>query len=160
MAIIGGSNGGLLMGAALTQHPEMYHAVVSMVGIYDMLRVELSPNGSFNVSEFGTVKEADQFRALLAYSPYHHVQNGTAYPSVLVISTANDDRVDPMHARKFVAALQKANLSDHMILLRTFQHAGHGGADLAEAKVDEWTDRTVFLMHELGMELRGSEQGK
>jgi len=72
LAIIGGSNGGLLMGAALTQHPEMYHAVVSMVGIYDMLRVEFSPNGAFNVTEFGTVKEADQFKALYAYSPYHH----------------------------------------------------------------------------------------
>jgi len=79
LAIEGGSNGGLLMGAALTQHPELFRAVVSHVGLYDMLRVELHPNGAFNVTEFGTVKELDQFRALYAYSPYHHVVDGTQY---------------------------------------------------------------------------------
>ena len=73
-----------LMGAELTQHPELFGAVVSHVGIYDMLRVELQPNGAFNVTEFGTVKELDQFKALYAYSPYHHVVDGTNYPPVLV----------------------------------------------------------------------------
>jgi prolyl oligopeptidase len=73
LAILGGSNGGLLMGAMITQHPDLFHAVVSAVGIYDMLRVELAPNGAFNVTEFGTVKDRDQFKALYAYSPYHHV---------------------------------------------------------------------------------------
>jgi prolyl oligopeptidase len=77
LGIEGGSNGRLLMGAELTQHPELFRAVVSHVGIYDMLRVELQPNGAFNVTEFGTVKESDQFRALYAYSPYHHVKDGT-----------------------------------------------------------------------------------
>ncbi len=80
LAIEGGSNGGLLMGAAETQHPELYRAVVSHVGIYDMLRVELQPNGAFNVTEFGTVKEMDQFRSLYDYSPYHHVKDGTRIP--------------------------------------------------------------------------------
>ena len=103
LAILGGSNGGLLMGAALTQHPEMYQAVVSMVGIYDMLRVELSPNGAFNVTEFGTVKEADQFKALYAYSPYHHVKDGTRYPAILLTTGDNDARVDPMQSRKMAA---------------------------------------------------------
>ena len=93
LAIEGGSNGGLLMGAALTQHPELYGAVVAHVGIYDMLRVELSPNGAFNVTEFGTVKEGDQFRALNAYSPYHHVEDGVQYPAVLFLTGANDPRV-------------------------------------------------------------------
>ena len=84
LAIIGGSNGGLLMGAAFTQHPELFRAVVSFVGIYDMLRVELDPNGAFNITEFGTVKDAEQFQALYAYSPYHHVKDGTAYPAMLI----------------------------------------------------------------------------
>src|SRR4029077_18191155 len=83
-AIEGGSNGGLLMGVALTQHPELFRAVVSQVGIYDMLRVELSPNGEFDVTEFGTVKNPDQFTALYAYSPLHHLKDGTAYPAVLL----------------------------------------------------------------------------
>ena len=94
------------MGAALTQHPELFRAVVSHVGIYDMLRVELHPNGAFNVTEFGTVKEADQFRALYAYSPYHHVVDGTQYPAVLFLTGDNDPRVDPANSRKMTARLQ------------------------------------------------------
>ena len=112
LAIIGGSNGGLLMGAALTQHPELYSVVVSMVGIYDMLRVELSPNGAFNVTEFGTVKEPDQFRALFAYSPYHHVHDGTQYPAILFTTGANDPRVDPMNSRKMTARLQASGTTE------------------------------------------------
>ena len=83
LAVMGASNGGLLMGAFLTQRPDLARAVVSRVGIYDMLRVELDPNGAFNTTEFGSVKDADQFKALYAYSPYHHVKDGTAYPAVL-----------------------------------------------------------------------------
>ena len=83
LAILGGSNGGLLMGAAFTQRPDLFRAVVSYVGIYDMLRVELDPNGQFNVTEFGTVKDPSQFKALYAYSPYHRVTDGTAYPAII-----------------------------------------------------------------------------
>src|SRR5436190_1521341 len=108
LAIEGGSNGGLLMGAALTQHPDLYRAVVSHVGIYDMLRVELSPNGEFNVTEFGTVRDPADFKALYAYSPYHHVVNGTKYPAILMLTGANDPRVDPMNSRKMTARLQSA----------------------------------------------------
>jgi prolyl oligopeptidase len=111
MAIIGGSNGGLLMGAMITQHPDLCRAVVSFVGIYDMLRVELAPNGQFNVPEFGTVKDPEQFRAMYAYSPYHRVEAGIAYPSVLFLTGANDPRVDPMHSRKMTARLQAATSS-------------------------------------------------
>src|SRR5207247_9066929 len=82
LAILGGSNGGLLMGAALTQHPELYGAAVSKVGIYDMLRVELTPNGAFNVTEYGSVKKPDEFKALYAYSPFHNVKDGVRYPAV------------------------------------------------------------------------------
>src|SRR6185369_17600950 len=111
LAIIGGSNGGLLMGAAFTQRPELFRAVVSQVGIYDMVRVELDPNGSFNTTEFGTVKDEAQFKALYAYSPYHHVRQGEKYPAVLMMTGANDGRVNPMHSRKFTAALQAATAS-------------------------------------------------
>src|SRR5581483_3311147 len=116
LAIMGGSNGGLLMGAALTQHPEMYRAVVSHVGIYDMMRFELYPNGAFNVTEFGSVSDPAQFRALYAYSPYHHVVDGTKYPAVILFSGTNDPRVNPADSRKFAARLQAATASDRPIL--------------------------------------------
>ena len=153
LAIIGGSNGGLLMGAALTQHPEMYHAVVSMVGIYDMLRVELSPNGAFNVTEFGTVKEADQFKALYAYSPYHHVKDGTQYPAILLTTGDNDARVDPMQSRKMAARLE-ASGTKQPVLLRTSSTAGHGIGSSIDDNVALWTDIDAFLLKELGGGLR------
>ena len=112
------------MGAEITQHPELARAVVSAVGIYDMVRVELDPNGSFNMTEFGTVKNPDQFKALYAYSPYHHVVKGTAYPAVLMLTGATDGRVNPMHSRKFTAALAGGDSSDRPILLRTSKNVG------------------------------------
>ena len=149
LAIVGGSNGGLLMGAAVTQHPEMYHAVVSMVGIYDMLRVELSPNGAFNVTEFGTVKEPDQFKALYAYSPYHRVKDGTQYPAILLTTGDNDARVDPMQSRKMAARLE-ASGTKQPVLLRTSSTAGHGIGSSIDDNVAEWTDIDAFLLKELG----------
>ena len=149
LAIVGGSNGGLLMGAALTQHPELYHAVVSMVGIYDMLRVELSPNGAFNVTEFGTVKEPDPFKALYAYSPYHHVEDGTQYPAILLTTGDNDARVDPMQSRKMAARLQ-ASGTRQPVLLRTSGTAGRGIGSSIDDNVALWTDIDAFLLKELG----------
>jgi prolyl oligopeptidase len=146
---MGGSNGGLLMGAAFTQHPELYTAVVSMVGIYDMLRVELSPNGAFNVTEFGTVKEADQFRALSAYSPYHHVVDGTQYPAILFTTGANDPRVDPMNSRKMTARLQ-ASGTRKPVLLRTSSNSGHGIGTALSEEIDEITHIDSFLFAEWG----------
>jgi prolyl oligopeptidase len=125
LVVLGGSNGGLLMGAELVQHPEMWKAVVSMVGIYDMLRVENTPNGGFNVTEYGTVKDPEQFKALYAYSPYHHVKDGQAYPATLFMTGANDPRVDPWHSRKMVARLQAANAAKTPLLLRTSTSSGH-----------------------------------
>jgi prolyl oligopeptidase len=151
LGILGGSNGGLLMGAAFTQHPELYRAVVSMVGIYDMLRVELSPNGAFNITEFGTVKEADQFRALYAYSPYHHVRDDTQYPAILMTTGDNDARVDPMQSRKMTARLQ-ATQTRQPALLRTSSAAGHGIGSSVDEEVDLWTDIDAFLLQELGAE--------
>ena len=139
------------MGAAFTQHPELYTAVVSMVGIYDMLRVELSPNGAFNVTEFGTVKESDQFHALYAYSPYHHVKDGISYPAILFTTGANDPRVDPMISRKMTARLQASGTSKP-VLLRTSSTSGHGiGTSLTEM-IDELTDIDSFLFEQWGLE--------
>jgi prolyl oligopeptidase len=151
LGIIGGSNGGLLMGAELVQHPEQYRAVVSMVGIYDMLRVELTPNGAFNVTEFGTVRDEKLFRALLSYSPYHNVKNGVAYPAVLFTTGANDPRVDPYNSRKMTARLQAATSSDRPILLRASADVGHGIGTPLAAEIEEDADIYGFLMNELGM---------
>jgi prolyl oligopeptidase len=151
LAIEGGSNGGLLMGAALTQAPELFRAVVSHVGEYDMLRVELSPNGAFNVPEFGTVKDEAQFRALYAYSPYRRVNDGTAYPAVLMLTGANDPRVDPMHSRKMTARLQAANPSGRPVLLRTSGSTGHGGGTPLAESIAQEVDVWAFLCNELGV---------
>ena len=151
LGIWGGSNGGLLMGAVLTQHPETYRAVVSNVGIYDMLRVELTSNGAFNITEYGTVKDPAQFQALYGYSPYHHVVDGTKYPSLLLTTGANDPRVDPWHSRKFAARLQKASASDHPILLRTSDSAGHGIGSSLDEVIAERSDIYLFFLNELGV---------
>ena len=151
LAIQGGSNGGLLMGATITQHPDLMRAVVSSVGIYDMLRVELAPNGAFNVTEFGTVKNPDQLKALYAYSPYHHVVNGTKYPSVLMMTGANDGRVAPYHSRKMIARLDEANKSANPILLRTSSSAGHGIGTALSERIKQLADIYAFLFAQLDM---------
>jgi prolyl oligopeptidase len=151
LAIQGGSNGGLLMGAMITQHPDLIRAVVTQVGIYDMLRVELAPNGAFNVTEFGTVKNPEQFKALYAYSPYHHVVDGTKYPSILMMTGANDGRVAPYHSRKMVARLDEANKSENPILLRTSSSAGHGIGTALNERVKQLADIYAFLFSQLGM---------
>jgi len=151
LAIQGGSNGGLLMGAMITQHPDLVRAVVSAVGIYDMLRVELAPNGAFNVTEFGTVKNPEQFKALYAYSPYHHVVDGTKYPSVLMMTGANDGRVAPYHSRKMIVRLDEANNSENPILLRASSSAGHGQGTALSERVKQLADIYAFLFKQLGM---------
>ncbi len=151
LAIEGGSNGGLLMGAFLTQHPGLARAVVSHVGIYDMLRVELDPNGAFNVTEFGSVKNEAQFKALLAYSPYHHVADGTKYPAVFMLTGDNDGRVNPANSRKMTARLQAANASAHPILLRTTSKAGHGQGTALTERIAQASDVFAFLFDQLGM---------
>jgi prolyl oligopeptidase len=151
LAIEGGSNGGLLMGAALTQRPDLFRAVVSHVGIYDMLRVETFPNGVFNVTEFGTVRERDQFQAMYAYSPYHRVKDGTDYPAVLFLTGDNDGRVDPMNSRKMTARLQAATHSNRPIFLRTSSSSGHGIGTALSERIDQDADVFAFLFDQLGM---------
>jgi len=153
LAIEGGSNGGLLMGAFLTQHPDMVRALVGHVGIYDMLRAELEPNGAFNVTEYGTVRDRSQFEALLAYSPFHRVRVSTAYPAVLLMAGDNDGRVNPSNSRKMAARLQAATTSERPVLLRTTAGAGHGmGSSLREQIAGE-ADALAFLFDQLGMDI-------
>lgn len=155
LAIVGGSNGGLLMGAEFTQHPEMFRVVVSYVGIYDMLRVELDPNGSFNTTEFGSVHDAAQFKAMFAYSPYHHVGTGVKYPAVLFVTGDNDHRVNPAHSRKMTAEMQTATGSGLPVLLRTNANAGHGLSTNIDEALEESADVYSFLFAQLGMDDAG-----
>jgi prolyl oligopeptidase len=151
LGIIGGSNGGLLMGATVVQNPELVRAAVSYVGIYDSLRSELSPNGEFNVTEFGTVQDKGQFDALYAYSPYHRVTDGVPYPATLLLTGENDPRVDPWHSRKMAARMQAASAGPAPILLRTSADAGHGGGSDLDHIVSETTDVYAFMLHALGV---------
>ncbi len=151
LGILGGSNGGLLMGAALTQHPADYRAVVSLVGIYDMLRVERWPNGQYNISEYGTLKDEAGFDWLRAYSPLQHVAADTAYPAVLLITGVNDPRVAPWQSRKFAAALQAANTSHHPVLLLTRMNEGHGVTASFSQRVGNAAATLAFFAQELGL---------
>ena len=151
LAITGGSNGGLLVGAAMTQRPELYGAVVCAVPLLDMVRYHLFGSGRTWIPEYGTAEKAEDFPVLHAYSPYHHVRAGVRYPPLLMLSADHDDRVDPMHARKFVAAVQAASPST-LSLLRIEANAGHGGADQVAKAIESSTDTYAFLFEVLGVQ--------
>lgn len=151
LAISGGSNGGLLVGAAMTQRPELFRAVVCAVPLLDMVRYHLSGSGKTWIAEYGSADDADQFMTLFKYSPYHQVKQATAYPATLFASADSDDRVDPLHARKMAAAVQHANTSAHPILLRIEKNAGHGGGDMVKKSIKSNVDTYSFLMCELGI---------
>ena len=152
LAISGGSNGGLLIGAAITQRPELFQAAVSAVPLLDMLRYDQFLLAKLWVPEYGSPDDAEQFEWLCAYSPYHHVEPGTAYPATLLLTAEGDTRVDPMHARKMAARLQEATSSDQPILLRVETRAGHGAGKPVTMRVDERLDMYCFLFQQLGVE--------
>jgi prolyl oligopeptidase len=145
LVAMGASNGGLLVAAAVTQRPELFRVALCGVPLVDMIRYERFGSGKTWVGEFGTVDNPDDFTALYAYSPYHHVRPETRYPATLVLSADSDDRVDPMHARKFVAELQWASTGGP-VLLRVEKQSGHGGADLVRALVARITDEYAFAL--------------
>ena len=153
LGIVGGSNGGLLIGATITQHPELVKAALADVGIMDMLRVELTPNGAFNIPEFGTVADPAQFTALYAYSPYHRALAGipkrSAFPATLLTTGANDPRVAPWHSRKMTAAMRAAQSAAHPILLATTEDAGHGVGAGRSQVIDQLTDLAAFFVWQL-----------
>ena len=145
LAALGGSNGGLLVGAAIVERPELFRVALCAVPLLDMVRYQRFGSGKTWTDEYGSVDDAADFAALYAYSPYHHVMKGTRYPATLLLSADSDDRVDPMHARKFAAELQWAS-SGGPVLLRIEKHAGHGGADLVRAAVEKTADEYAFAL--------------
>jgi prolyl oligopeptidase len=152
LAVMGGSNGGLLVGAALTQRPELFRAVVCQVPLLDMVRYHLFRIARLWIPEYGSADDVDAFRWLYAYSPYHHVRDGERYPAVLLTTGESDSRVDPLHARKMAARLQAATASDRPVLLRVETRAGHGQGKPLSKALDEWADVWTFLFGQLGLE--------
>lgn len=152
LAIYGGSNGGLLVGAAMVQRPDLFRAVLCAVPLLDMLRYQLFGSGRTWIPEYGTAEKVEDYRVLKAYSPYANVRPGTRYPALLMLSADHDDRVDPMHARKFVAAVRDAS-PETPVLLRIEKNSGHGGADQVEKAIAQNADMFAFLMALTGMAL-------
>ncbi len=154
LAISGGSNGGLLVGAAMTQRPELFRAVICSVPLLDMVRYDRFKIAKFWVPEYGTADDAEQFRVLYAYSPYHHVKDGTRYPAVLFVSGDSDTRVDPLHARKMAARMQKAVEGvpgARPVLLHYDTKSGHSGGKPVSKAIEDTADEIQFLFGQLGM---------
>jgi prolyl oligopeptidase len=144
-AIWGGSNGGLLVGACLTQHPELFAAGVSDVGVFDMLRFHLFTIGWAWTSDYGSPEDPEQYSWLRAYSPLHNVHAGTCYPATLLLTGDHDDRVVPGHSLKFAATMQAAQACDRPVLLRVEISAGHGQGKPVSKLVAESADRLAFV---------------
>jgi prolyl oligopeptidase len=153
LVIQGGSNGGLLMGAALTQRPDLFRAVVCQVPLLDMVRYHKFLIARLWIPEYGSADDAEQFKWLYAYSPYHHVKDGTPYPAVLLEAAESDSRVDALHARKMAARLQAATSSGQPILLRLETKAGHGAGKPRAKVLEELTDTWSFIFWQLGLKV-------
>ena len=153
LAIQGGSNGGLLVGAAMTQRPDLFAAALPAVGVMDMLRFHKFTAGRFWVDDYGSADDPAEFAALLKYSPYHNLKDGTAYPATLVTTADTDDRVVPGHSFKFTARLQEAHAGEAPVLIRIETRAGHGAGKPTEKVIEEVADQWAFLAAQLGLEL-------
>lgn len=152
LAIGGGSNGGLLVGAAMTQRPDLFGAALPAVGVMDMLRFHKFTIGWGWQSDYGSPDKPEEFRALYAYSPLHNLKAGTSYPATMVTTADHDDRVVPAHSFKFAAALQAAHKGDAPVLIRIETKAGHGAGKPTAKIIEEAADRWAFLVRALGME--------
>jgi prolyl oligopeptidase len=153
LAIQGGSNGGLLVGAAMTQRPELFGACLPAVGVMDMLRFHKFTAGRFWVDDYGSSDDPEQFKALYAYSPYHNLEPGTCYPPTLITTADTDDRVVPGHSFKFAAALQHAQSCDNPVLIRIETRAGHGAGKPTSKLIEEVADQWSFLVKHLDMKI-------
>lgn len=149
LAVRGASNGGLLVGAAIVQRPDLYRVGLCGVPLLDMMRYHLFGSGKTWIEEYGSADDPDDAKAIAAYSPYQNVKPGTKYPSLLLLSADSDDRVDPMHAWKMAAKMQ-ASSAGGVVLLRIERNSGHGGADLVRASVDKTADELAFALAEIG----------
>lgn len=153
LAIMGESNGGLLVGACLAQHPEMFGAAVAQVGVMDMLRFSKFTIGAHWTADYGDVDKLDEFKALYAYSPYHNMQKGINYPATLITTADHDDRVFPAHSYKFAAAMQYAQTGNAPVLIRIETKAGHGAGKPIAKRLAESADVLAFLAKTLRMKL-------
>jgi len=153
LAIFGGSNGGLLVGAVLNQRPDLFGAAIPAVGVMDMLRFHQFTAGRFWVDDYGSADDPEEFKALYAYSPYHNIEDGTKYPAVLVTTADTDDRVVPGHSFKYAARLQEAQAGDAPTLIRIETRAGHGAGTPTAKIIEDYADRWAFLAKNLDMEL-------
>ena len=151
LAISGGSNGGLLVGAAMTQRPELFQAVVCSYPLLDMIRYQRFLVARFWVPEYGSSENAEQFKYIYAYSPYHHVKKGVKYPAVLFVTGDADTRVAPLHARKMTALMQASTGSDRPVLLHYNTKAGHSGGLPVSQQIEDQTDELSFLFWQLGV---------
>ena len=151
LAIMGGSNGGLLVGAVMTQRPNLFGACLPAVGVMDMLRFHKFTAGRYWVDDYGSADDADEFQALLAYSPYHNLEPGTRYPPTLVTTADTDDRVVPGHSFKFAAQLQHCHAGEAPVLIRIETRAGHGAGKPTAKVIEELADKWAFLVKNLGM---------
>lgn len=154
LAIAGSSNGGLLVGACITQHPELFGAALPAVGVLDMLRFHKFTIGWAWLSEYGSPENYEEFNALYAYSPYHRLRKNTKYPSTLITTANHDDRVVPAHSFKFAAALQAAHNGSNPVLIRVETNAGHGAGKPTTKIIEELADRLAFLVKELHMDVQ------
>ena len=157
LAIAGGSNGGLLVGACLTQRPDLYGAALPAVGVLDMLRFHKFTIGWAWIDDYGSSDNPAEFAALKAYSPLHNIKPGTSYPPTLVTTADHDDRVFPAHSFKFAAALQAAQAGEAPVLIRIETKAGHGAGKPTTKIIEEAADRWAFLVKSLGMETTGKK---
>ncbi|HEY0003987.1 MAG TPA: prolyl oligopeptidase family serine peptidase, partial [Pyrinomonadaceae bacterium] len=153
LAIFGGSNGGLLVGAAITQRPELFGAAMPAVGVMDMLRFPKFTIGAAWINEYGDPDNPEEFKNLYAYSPLHNLKPGTKYPATLITTSDHDDRVWPGHSFKFAAAMQEAQGGPAPVLIRIETKSGHGAGRPISKLIDEYADRWSFLVRELRMSL-------
>jgi prolyl oligopeptidase len=151
LAIAGGSNGGLLVAACLTQRPDLFGACLPSVGVMDMLRFQRFTIGWAWVSDYGSLDNPEEFKALLAYSPYHRIKPNTCYPPTLITTGDHDDRVVPAHSFKFAARLQAAQSCRNPVLIRIETQAGHGAGKPTSKVIEESADRLAFAAHALGI---------
>ncbi|HEY0150469.1 MAG TPA: prolyl oligopeptidase family serine peptidase, partial [Longimicrobium sp.] len=151
LAISGGSNGGLLVGAVLNQRPELFGAALPAVGVMDMLRFHKFTIGWAWTSDYGSPDDAQLFPSIYAYSPLHNIKPGTRYPAVLVTTGDHDDRVVPGHSFKYAAALQAAQAGSAPVLIRIETRGGHGAGKPTQMQIEEAADRWAFLARNLGM---------
>ena len=153
LAIFGGSNGGLLVGAVVNQRPDLFGAAIPAVGVMDMLRFHNFTAGRFWTDDYGSSDNPEEFEALLKYSPYHNLQKGTEYPAIMVTTADTDDRVVPGHSFKYAAALQEAQAGDAPVLIRIETRAGHGAGVPTDKVIENYSDNWAFLLENLGMQL-------